>query len=82
MIENIIVLVEAFIIIVLGGRLMGAEKEALYWMNRPNTGPVWAHFIEDGTWVCGGCGARNAWDRYACHFCQRQRKNGTDGRDI
>jgi hypothetical protein len=50
-------------------------KEALYWMNREDSGPVWAHWIDTTTWTCGGCGHDNRYDYSACSSCQRQRLN-------
>jgi hypothetical protein len=58
------------------------RSELKYWMNRSDSGPTWAHWIDDTTWECGGCGALNGWDRYGCHFCQRQRKNERSGEGV
>lgn len=48
-------------------------KETLFWREHQNTGPVYAHWIDDKTWRCGGCGVANDYTSRHCHFCQRQR---------
>ena len=50
-------------------------NETLFWRRHTNTGPVYAHWIDDQTWRCGGCGNLNGYSMHHCRSCQRQRLN-------
>jgi ABC-type uncharacterized transport system permease subunit len=52
-----------------------AIADFMWERGRPDTSPIPCKWLDDQTWECGHCAARNGWFYSFCHFCQRGRSD-------